>query len=135
MALTKAQEIALFQVLEVPYSPTKYTPTDRENMAMQVYTIQNSTYQAYGLITDFLTALDPDVETVLVEYLTCWIAIGTRTTAIVDGQVGAISGISSDPNLDRQEIQRQVKVIVPFYRIHKEIEHKADINISLPRIR
>lgn len=135
MALTTAQEIALFQVLEVPYSATKYTPIDAEGMAMQEYTIADTSYQAYSLITTFVASLSTDAETALVALLTCWINLGVRTTAIVDGSVGNITGINSDPSLDRQEIQRQVRVIVPFYRVHEQIRHDRQNALSVPRIR
>lgn len=141
MALTTAQEIALFQILEVPWCPSG---SDQEaghlvggdNMLVERAIVRSSqSMQAAALIRSWVAALGSDAETVLVAYLTEWITLGTDTTDLVGASVGGYSGITDTPESTRLEIRRQVIVLVPYYRHHEVIERDSRSGGSVNLIR
>lgn len=122
MALTTEQDIALFQVLEVPWQPQVNQLVDKWNLVVQVWNVSDSIRQANRAIRDYLAIYITPVaaaELKLQEYLERWIQIGTDTVTL-NGGVGPVQGVASDPNQERLEIQRQVKGFLPFYRAHEE---------------
>jgi hypothetical protein len=122
MALTIEQDIALFQVLEVPWQPEVNQLVDKWNLVVQKWSVTDSIRQANRAIRDYLAAYITPVaaaEARLKEYLDRWILIGTDTV-VLSGGVGPVQGVTSDPNQERLEIQRQVKGFLPFYRAHEE---------------
>ena len=137
MAITKAQQIALFQILEVPYDSTVYKLIDDNNMMTESLIVATASRRSFDLIQQRLTTIasDTDLEAVLSGLLDRWIELGTKTTTVVDGRVGGVDGIDYDPNRERLEIRAQVIVIVPFYRHHESMERdNAGIN-SIPMCR
>ena len=134
MSLSTAQKIALFQILEVPYTRTVGHLQDADNLLSLQYQSVNSDNSAYTQIMDHLAALDSEVESVLESYLDEWICLGTDSYRL-DGGVGGISGISYSDNNERDIIRRNVLVIVPYYRYHEEMknQHRAGRNIMLIR--
>ena len=127
MALTQEQDIALFQVLEVPWQPEVNQLVDKWNLVIQKWSVTDSVRQANRAIRDYLAAYITPVaaaELKLQEYLDRWIQIGTDVV-VLDGGVGPVQGVRSDPNAERLEIQRQVKGFLPFYRAHEEASRQA----------
>lgn len=129
MSLTTEQEIALFQMLEVPWQPVVIKPAGSDNLFYEKTDATTSVRQARQAILDYLAAYiytNASAEAVLVNYCTRWIDIGTDTVTIISGSVGSgVSGVSNDPERERLEIQRQVKGLVPFYRVHEEMSRQA----------
>lgn len=124
MSLTTAQEIALFQILEVPWQPQANVFMDQHNLVYQQYNVSDSTRNANLAIRNYVAnyiSTTSAAETVLVSLLNRWIELGTDTISLVGG-VGPIQGVTSDPDRERAEVARQVKILVPFYRSHLEVE-------------
>lgn len=123
MALSTEQDIALFQILEVPWQPVVNQLVDKWNLVVQQYALSDSIRQAGRAIHDYLSTYITPVaaaEAKLMVYLDRWIQIGTDVV-VLNGGVGPVQGVASDPEKERWEIQRQVKGMVPFYRAHEEI--------------
>jgi len=123
MALTTERFIALFQTLEVPYS-TKHNQLDapglisyENNADSQVY---SGTAAAKSAIEAHIAAMAADVLTVLEGLLDAWIDLGTDTTRIENGSIGNIAGVTDSAVEERAEIQKQVLILVPFYRAHEQ---------------
>lgn len=116
MALSKAQEIALYQALEVPYGDTVGILHDQNNLLALQYVSGDSNKSAHQLIQDHLAALDSDVETVLAAYLDEWIAIDTDATVVEQGNVGSLSQVLDNPIQTKLEIRRCILTIVPYCR-------------------
>jgi hypothetical protein len=134
MALTKAREIALFQILEVPYSPT--TQQMSQDGTMSVQKVVPTAIACYYTITTFLTDhiyTDLTLQTVLEDLLDKWICLGTRVDSLDNGTIGALSGISYSAQKERTEIQRQTIIIVPYYKLADQYKHAADGNIPIIR--
>lgn len=123
MALTKAREIALFQILEVPYT-TSVGYIYPDGLTAQISDVASSSIAAKNLITTFLTLNvypDATLQAVLETLLDAWIALGTDTTSIVNGSVGNIAGVNSEPDAERGEIRKQTVIIVPYYRADEQL--------------
>jgi hypothetical protein len=123
MALSKAREIALFQILEVPYV-TRVNYLQPGHITAEPRDASGSAYAARTLILQHLTDniyTDGDVEDVLEARLDDWINLGIDTTSMDQGAVGNVQGLRMDPEADRAEIRRQVLILVPFFRAHDEI--------------
>lgn len=134
MALTTAQEMALFQILEVPWQPMAHELVDRNNLVVQKFSygdsVRSSNIAIRAYISAYITA-DADAEAVLDGYLDRWITLGTDTVTL-QGGVGPVQGVTCDPEAERREIQRQVKILVPFYRHHMEVERSSSANAFIP---
>lgn len=136
MALTKAREIALFQVLEVPYA-TQASVVNNGELSVATTDVTGDTNAAKTVITTYVNALiaDVDVAAVLTTLLDRWVALGTDTTTVSGGQVGEISGVTVDPAAERLEIRRQTLVLVPFWHYHEEIERsQAASRTIIPKV-
>jgi len=122
VALSTEQEIALYDILEVPYYATINRLSPPDNILATPITVDASQRQAKQRITDHLTAMTDAVETVLAAWLDAWITLGVDHTVIEVGQVGAIGGVTLNPEFERREIRNKVLNVVPFYRNHEEME-------------
>lgn len=134
MALSDAQEIALFEVLEVPYSTTAMIPQDEMGLTALEYSTNNASQQAKSLITNHVSGLSSGKETLLIASLDRWIALGTNTT-VLDGGAGGLSGVTADPDAERNLIRQKVRTLVPFWRAHERIEIASKRRSSIGLIR
>lgn len=126
MALTKAQEIALYTILEVPYA-TVHNRVISEGLLVEPHSVTGSPSAAKTHITAHLAdvATDAALEAVLTGLLDEWIDLGTDTTAIEGGAVGNVQGLTTTISGEREEIRRQVLIIVPFYRYHEQFQRQG----------
>ena len=121
MALTTAQTITLYEILEVPYNDSVDEPVDEFRLSALTHSPTNPTQKLYTKINDRLTAIaGTDVETKLITYLTRWEDLET-TVAAIDGSLGTMTGITFDPQGERGVIQSRVKVIIPVLKYIDEI--------------
>lgn len=128
MPLTVEQEIALFQILEVPWQPKVIKPAGPDNLFHETSDATSSVRQARQAILDYLAAYiypTPAALAKLQHYCDRWIEIDTDVVVMEAGGTGAVSGVSTDPERERLEIQKQVKDFIPFWRSHREIERAA----------
>lgn len=135
MALTTAQKIALFDMLETPYDGSVDVPQGDYNLTGITYTSDTPEYKLQTLITNRLAAMVAAEEAVLVQYINQWLLIGSNVASIDAGQIGGSSGVSYDPTLHLQRIQKSVKNLIPVFRYRREIElgqegNKAGMNIE-----
>lgn len=135
MPLTTQQEIALFQMLEVPWQPVVIKPAGADYLFYEKSDATTSIRQARQAILDYLAVYvypNADALLVLVGYCNRWICIGTDTIVLQAGSAGnGVTGVTSDPERERLEIQRQVKGMVPFFRAHQEMARAASSGSSI----
>jgi len=129
MALTDAQKVSLFQILEVPLFATVGLLHGESNLNQQPFTSINSDFQAKAAIEAHLADLAANFtgyETDLKTYLNQWAALGTQTYMLDSGD-----GVSYDPEKERIELRRMVLPIVPYYRAHEEMSRAGSVNINV----
>jgi hypothetical protein len=121
MAITTAQKIALFDVLECPYDGTVDKPTDEFNLSGVTYTSDNPDYKLQTKINDRLSSLTSEEEDVLVNYIAQWQLIGSNVASVEAGSIGGVNGVTYDPTHHLMRIQKSVKNLIPVMRYRKEI--------------
>jgi len=132
MALTDAQDLALYTVLEIPYA-TKHNTLDDPGLISYendadalVYT---GTAAAKSAVTAHLATMTAAALTQLALLLDAFIDLGFDNTKILGGSIGNIQGVTSDPDLDRETIKKQVIILVPFYREHEDFIRRNSSNM------
>lgn len=133
MPLTKAREIALFEVLEVPYA-TVSNDLLAGGLAAQPHEMTGSARSAKTMILAHVESAicgDADIQAVLEVLLDRWIAMGTDASSLEGGSFGNVSGVTDNPDDERAVIRRKVLVQVPFWRHHQELLHLSGGNRPL----
>jgi hypothetical protein len=122
--------LALFEILEVPYS-TQYSQLSDDGItAIDQLTLTNA--QAQVKILAWITSMSAEVGAVLESLLDTWIDLGTDASTQRDGAIGNITGLTDDVNAEREVIRRKVFIIVPYWRVQDRLG-KSSIGVSLIR--
>lgn len=121
MSLTAAQKISLFEALGLPYT-TEFTVSSAQGGG--VTRQPNSVYLAAAAMKDDIlaylgdpTKFDSDMETRLVTYITQWDSIKTLVANMQGGGAGSVSGMSYDPEAQRDKIREYIRNLVPFWNL------------------
>ena len=137
MALTVAQKISIFQILDVPYSTSYNTLDGMGSLSAQTDMSGASQSAAYTAIVAYLATLDSSTETVLAALITEWDAIGSNSIKIENGSLGSLTGVFFNYDTKKANIEARVKSIVPFYKYHEVLERKMGtsqgVNITVMR--
>lgn len=123
MALTVAQEIALYYIIECPYS-TQVNEIYGNGLVAQTQSVAGSARAVRTLVTNYLTTnIYPvaAVETELVTLLDAWLALGYDVSTLDNGSVGNIQGITDSAAAERSEIASRVRTLVPFWRYYEQM--------------
>jgi len=123
MALTTEQEIALYNVLEVPWSTTINKLQGDDNLTAITWgSVEPGNTQAYAKIQTRIAEIEAmsAALAVLVAWLDDWIALGSNVTNLEGGMDG-LDGLSDSPTRERRELRAKILTIVPFYRCHEEM--------------
>jgi len=120
MALTTAQKIALFDILETPYDGTVDQMIGDFGLSSVLRTANSDSQKLQTKIASRLAALNTDEENVLIQYINQWQLIGVNVASI-DGSVGGVNGVSYDPTMQLMRIQKSVKNLIPVMHYREEI--------------
>ena len=123
MALTDAQTLTTFEILEVPYDTSALEPMGRFNLTGLERQVDTEAQQLQTLIITKLSSLSTAQETRLIEYINLWDAVGVNTTSIDGGSIGGASGVSIDWDMQLRRIQQRVKILVPVMRYKAELDN------------
>jgi len=121
MALTTAQTMTVFEILEVPYDGSVDEPMDEFNLLALTHDVSAAAQALQAKIMSRLTALTTDEETRLLTYVSKWESIDLNMVAL-SGGMGTVTGVEYDPGYAMKEIQRRVKNIIPVMRYLHEIQ-------------
>jgi hypothetical protein len=132
MALTDSQNLALYTILEVPYS-TKHRTLDVAGLISYETNADDLVYQgtaaAKSAIETHLASMTAAALTQLASLLDEFIDLGIDSTKVINGSIGNIQGVTSDPDVDRDTIKKQVIILVPFYRSHLDFIRRNSSNM------
>ena len=118
MALTKRQQITLYQLLGVPFSEKVGRIIDVDNMLVQMYQPAALDHLAHLKIQERLAELAGDADT-LADLVTCldrWYCLFGDSTRMESGGIGTTTGVSFDLTEERRQLRERVLAIVPFSR-------------------
>jgi hypothetical protein len=124
MALTTAEKISLFSILETPYAGWVDMPVDEYHLSAVRHNPTNVAEKIQTKINDRLLELTAEEEAVLVGYIAQWDTLST-CTASVDGSIGGVNGVAYDPFKQRALIQARVKIIIPVILYYEEITNSG----------
>ncbi len=119
MALTTAQKIALFDLLETPYDGSVDEMIGEFGLSAVSRTANSDSQKLQTKIADRLTRLTSDEENVLLQYIYDWQRIGSNV-ASVDGSIGGVNGVTYDPTTHLMRIQKSVKNKHPATVYHQQ---------------
>src|SRR5258708_867884 len=118
--VTMDQEITLFEVLDIPFSAKGYTvSTDNFGTTRTALSVNPAAIILQD-IEDYLGANIPPVNDAnwilrLTNYLARWNVLGTTTIKMNQGNVGDMTGVTKEPDAERELIRERVRQMVPFY--------------------
>lgn len=138
MALTTAQKIALFDILETPYDGSVDQMVGEFGLSAISRTANSDSQKLQIKITDRLTNLTSEEETVLVQYISKWQLIGTNVALVDGGSLGNATGLTYDPTTQLMRIQKSVKNLIPVMQYRSEIvlgreQNKGGMNMCSVR--
>jgi hypothetical protein len=126
LALTVAQKIRVFEVLEVTYGPgggdNEDVATIHTGFGIDASLTEMDTLRAELL--KFLTALDSSVEAEIVTLLAEWDIVRLQTVTMSDGSAGDVSGASLDPNVRREQIRKLMQIYVPVMHLTDSLKRR-----------
>lgn len=121
MAITTAQKIILFEILETPYLGKIDQPLGDFNLSSIEHQPVNDAQKLQFRINDRLAAFTTDEENYMVQLLNEWAMIGSNIAA-VNGSIGGVNGATYDPLLARQTIQRRMRNFIGVASMIEEIK-------------
>jgi len=134
MALSEAEQISLYEILEVPIPGSVDIPTDPYRLDGLTRNQSSAQWSLSVKINARIAALTAAQETRLKSYIGMWDDLGVNVTNL-EGSIGDISGISDSPQRERMAIQARVKTIIPVIQYIDEIQMSADASPFRPLIR
>ena len=136
MALSDAEKMSLFEILEVPYATEYHTADGMGTLSAQTDVSGASQGSAKTAIESYLTDdLSSAAETRLQTYIARWDTLSTKHVRMNGGAVGQIGGVERDPEDEREEIRKRVKLLVPFYKFHEVLAKRRGGGGHIPLIR
>jgi len=123
MALTDAQKITVFEILEMPYDSSAIEPWGNYNLVGLLRAVENDEQKMQLMIQDKILNLSTAQETRLITYVNEWDAVGVNTTSVDNGSIGGASGLSIDWDNRLRRIQQRVKILIPVLKFRTELEN------------
>ena len=124
MALTTQQKISLFEIIDTPYTGDVDEMYGKYGLSALTYEVSDSDKVRIKIL-DRIATLTSEEEDVLTTYIDRWEAIGTRTSTVDAGSIGATSGVTIGPNDERALLQRRVKNLVPVRHYWENVQQSA----------
>jgi hypothetical protein len=129
MALTAAQRVIVFEILDVTPSKTMGLMVDPDRMA--TYSISygdrpKSTADYIDAQLTWIAANDAALENRLIEHIQQWENIGTDPSSQTGGAVGALTGISDDPTSELRIIRGRVENIIGIREWNEKRSNRRD---------
>ena len=120
VVLSDAEELALFEILEVPYYTSYNVLSAPGSLVASVDISGAGTSAAKTAILATITTLEADVGgigTKIQTLLQRWNTLGTTEISITGGSVGGITGVDYSYAAERKLITKKVQdVYAPYYR-------------------
>jgi hypothetical protein len=131
--ITKERLVALFTILEVPYS-IKHGELSKSGLNATAIHAADYGDAAYDQIIAYLEdlILDEEIKTKLETLLDCWISLGVDAIAV--RSVSDVGDMDYSTEGERAEIRRQVLILVPFYRRHEELLRASNRGLFVTKV-
>lgn len=125
-ALSVTNNITLYEILSIPYIPNGQGFTVADNIgAIRTAGVYNAAATIQPEIDAYVNAMDGTTQTALIVYLTRWQTLGTSVSAIEQGQVGTLSGVTNKRDTERELIRERVRNLVPFWPLYVYLQKQS----------
>ena len=124
MALTAAQTITLFEIIDTPYTGDVDEMFGKFGINASKWRSADNDNKVQVRVHDRLANLTTDEETFLVIYLDKWQSLGTQPWQL-DGGTSGIQGMQYAPQDEREIIRQRVKVLIPVRHYWETVEQSA----------
>lgn len=124
MALTTAQKISLFEIIDTPYTGNVDEMYGKWGLSKLTYEV-DSDNKVQLKVLDRIANLTAEEEAVLVQYIDRWQDIGTQTWTVDAGGFGNTNGVNMSPEVEAEKIRRRVKVLIPIRHYWENVEQSA----------
>ena len=126
MALTTAQKISLFLIINTPYTGDVDEMYGKHGLSALTYEVSDDG-KVQLKILNRLATLTAEEEAVVVQYVDRWQALGTQIYTF-DGSIGETSGIAFSPQAEREEIRMQLTNLIPVRHYWDDVKSRAAKN-------
>jgi len=124
MALTTAQKISLFEIIDTPYTGNVDEMYGKFGLSALTYEVSNDGKVQLKVLAR-LAELKSEEETVLTAYIDKWQAIGTQIWTMDAGSIGSTSGFNISPDTELGRIRSRVKNLIPVRHYWENVEKSA----------
>ena len=122
----------------MPWVGDVYYLVDHDHLVTLKISISPGDRQAVTQLTRYIVdviSADVDLETHVKVLLDRHLALGTQNWSMTNGGVGSVNNMNMSPALERQEIERQIQKIVPFYDPNRRLgAASANFTRSIPLV-
>lgn len=128
-AITDAQTMAVFEILEVPQASGFTTNDEMGAISADTQYTPTATASAYIALTAAIAALvDPQLARVE-EIADKWNnTVRLKLGRINDGQVGTLSNATADYDGLRSECRALLQIYLPFYKYHEVLAKRSGVS-------
>ena len=124
MALTTAQKITMFEIIDTPYTGNVDEMYGKYGLSALTYEVGDAG-KVQIKVLDRLANLTADEEAYLLNYVDQWQAIGTQMWTMNGGSMGTTSGMDISPDVELERIRQRVKVLVPVRHYWENVQQSA----------
>lgn len=126
MALTTAQKISLFEIINTPYTGDIDEMYGKYGLSAYTYEVSDDG-KVQLKIHSRLANMSAEEEAVLITYISKWEALGTQTY-VLDGGVGGVNGVSYSVDIELERIRDRVKNLIPVRNYWEDVKKTSDFN-------
>jgi hypothetical protein len=123
MALTTAQKISVFEIIDTPYTGNVDEMYGKFGLSALTYEVSDDG-KVQLKVLDRLTKLTSEEEEFLLIYVDKWQDLGTQPWAL-DGGTAGVDGFAYAPQNEREIIRQRVKVLIPVRHYWENVEQSA----------
>ena len=125
MALTTAQKISVFEIIDTPYTGNVDEMYGRFGLSALTYEVGDDQKVQLKII-DRLATLTAEEEIVLKQYIDRWQYIGTQVWTMDAGSMGTTSGMNVSPDSELMRIRDRVKNLIPVRHYWENVQKSAN---------
>jgi len=126
MALTTAQKISVFEIIDTPYTGSVDEMYGKYGLNATKWRSADNDNKVQVRILDRLANLTSEEEAVLIRYIDRWQYIGTQVWTMDAGSMGTTSGMNVSPDSELMRIRDRVKNLIPVRHYWETVQKSAN---------
>ena len=124
MALTTTQKIALFEIIDTPYTGNVDAMYGKFGLSALTYEVSDDQKVQLKILSR-LAELTSEEEAHLTALIDRWQSIGTQDWTMDGGSMGTTSGMTMSPAGELERIRSKAKILIPVRHYWETVEQSA----------